>query len=67
MAKPWRRRPEQPGGGRRLSRPVGCLLWLVLLVVILVLLSLLFGGFRMGTRAGDTGPAPVIRAAAAVL
>jgi cytochrome c-type biogenesis protein CcmH/NrfF len=41
------------GERRRLrprSRLVGCLLWLIMLVVILIVLSLLFGGFRKGTK-----------------
>jgi hypothetical protein len=67
MANRWRRRPEQPGGGRRLSRPLGCVLWLVLLVIVLIVLSVLFGGFRLGTRAEGHGHRPpVISAAAAV-
>jgi hypothetical protein len=39
---------------RRISRPVGCLLWLVVLLVILVVAAVLFGGFQTGTKA--TGP-----------
>ncbi len=67
MANRWRRRPEQPGGARRLSRPLGCLLWVLLLLVVLVVLSVLFGGFRLGTRAEGPGYRPaVISAAAAV-
>jgi hypothetical protein len=37
---------------RRFTRPVGCLLWLVALLVILIVLSVLFGGFQKGTKAG---------------
>ena len=46
-----------------MSRPVGCLLWLVVLLVILIVAAVLFGGFQTGTKA--TG-APVLlpRAAA---
>ena len=67
MAIRWRRRPEQPDGGHRLSWPLGCLLWLVLLVVVLIVLSVLFGGFRLGTRAEGPGPQlPVIGAAVAI-
>jgi hypothetical protein len=36
---------------RRLSRPVGCLLWLVALLVILIVAAVLFGGFQKGTKA----------------
>ena len=38
------------------SRAAGCLLWIVLLVVILIVLSVLFGGFQKGTKAGPQGP-----------
>jgi hypothetical protein len=30
-------------------------LWIVGLIVVLIILSLLFGGFRMGTKAGGAG------------
>ncbi len=43
----WRWRPR-----RRLT---GCLLWIVGLIVVLIILSLLFGGFQMGTKAGGAG------------
>ena len=33
------------------SRAAGCLLWIVLLIVILIVLSVLFGGFQKGTKA----------------
>jgi hypothetical protein len=36
---------------RRVSRPAGCLLWLVVLLVILVVAAVLFGGFQTGTKA----------------
>jgi hypothetical protein len=48
----WRPRAQQDGSRRRLSRPVGCLLWLVALLVLLLVLSLLFGGFQKGTKVG---------------
>jgi hypothetical protein len=51
MARRWRR--DRTPGGRR----AGCLLWVVILLAVLVVLSLLFGGFRMGTKAGGA-PAP---------
>jgi hypothetical protein len=50
----WRRR-------RRRHRAVGCLLWLLTLLIVLLVLSLLFGGFHRGARVGD-GPAHVVRA-----
>lgn len=48
----WRPRAQQDGPRRRLSRPVGCLLWVVALLVLLLVLSALFGGFRNGTKVG---------------
>ena len=39
---------------------MGCLLRLLGLVIVLLVLSLLFGGFQKGTKAGGAGaPAPV--------
>jgi hypothetical protein len=64
MVNRWRSRREQPGGGRRLGWPLGCLLWLVLLVLVLIVLSVLFGGFRLGTRAEGPGAQPHVIAAA---
>jgi cytochrome c-type biogenesis protein CcmH/NrfF len=46
------------------SRAAGCLLWAVLLIVLLILLALLFGGFQKGTKANGQGP---VRAPAAVV
>ena len=43
----WRPHPR--------SRARGCLLWVLLLIVILVVLSVLFGGFQKGTK--SSGPA----------
>jgi hypothetical protein len=48
----FRRRERAP---RRRSRVTGCLLWIVLLIVILIVLSLMFGGFRKGTKAEGPG------------
>jgi len=50
--------------GRRSWRPrrrlTGCLLWVLGLIAVLVILSLMFGGFQKGTKAGGAGlPAPV--------
>jgi hypothetical protein len=44
---------------KRRLRPglAGCLLWILVLIAILLVLALLFGGFRKGTRTG-LGPAP---------
>jgi hypothetical protein len=48
--------------GRRGWRPrrrlTGCLLWIVGLIVALIILSLLFGGFQKGAKASGA-PAPV--------
>jgi hypothetical protein len=41
------------------SRAGGCLLWVLLLIVILIILSVLFGGFQKGTK--SSGPAPSTR------
>ena len=53
-----------PGGHRGERRPrsrrAGCLLWILALVVLLIILSLLFGGFRKGTKAGMGPPRPVV-------
>ena len=49
--------------GRRMPRLVGCLIWFIALVVILIVLSLLFGGFTKGTKVSGLGP-PVPLAAA---
>ena len=49
---------RQPGRPRR--RLTGCLLWILGLIVVLVILSLMFGGFHKGTKVGGAGlPAPV--------
>jgi hypothetical protein len=48
LAGPRERRPR--------SRLSGCLLWLLALIIVLIILSLLFGSFRRGTRTGGVGP-----------
>ena len=35
------------------SRAAGCLLWIVVLLAVLLLLSVLFGGFQKGTKVGS--------------
>ena len=47
------------------SRLAGCLLWILVLIVLLVVASLLFGGFRKGTKA--TGAAPPLPVAASLM
>jgi hypothetical protein len=54
----FRRRMGSGGPRRPRRRLTGCLLWIVGLIVALVILSLLFGGFQKGTRVGGDG-APV--------
>jgi len=54
--KRWRRgllgsRPRRPRG-----RLTGCLLWLLGLIIVLVVLSLLFGGFQKGSKVNGTPP-----------
>jgi hypothetical protein len=54
----WRRQ-------HRRGRAFGCLLWLLTLAVVLVVLSLLFGGFERGHKTGGAGaPGPVTAQAA---
>jgi hypothetical protein len=45
---------------RRRPWLVGCLIWFIALVVILIVLSLLFGGFTKGTKV--SGAAPLVAA-----
>jgi hypothetical protein len=39
------------------SRAAGCLLWLLVLIVLLIVVSLLFGGFQKGTKVNGLGAA----------
>jgi ABC-type transporter Mla maintaining outer membrane lipid asymmetry permease subunit MlaE len=48
---------------RRRPRLVGCLIWLIALVVILIAASLLFGGFTKGTKVSGLGPLAPVAAA----
>ncbi len=52
-------------GRRERRRPIliGCLLWLIALVVILIVRSLLFGGFTKGTKVSGAGPLAPLAAA----
>jgi hypothetical protein len=45
----WNWRPHKDNA-RRVSRPVGCLLWLVVLLLVLIVAAVLFGGFQTGTK-----------------
>jgi hypothetical protein len=58
----WRRAGRLGGRARRRIGCTGCLLWLLALVIVVLLLSLLFGGFQKGTKVG-AGPARPIAAA----
>jgi len=47
----------------RRSRLSGCLLWLLVLIAALLVIALLFGGFRKGTKAAGPGaPGPALAA-----
>lgn len=48
------------GERRPRSRLAGCLLWILALIVLLIVASLLFGGFRKGTKAGAGPPLPIV-------
>jgi hypothetical protein len=45
--------------GRPRSRAAGCLIWVLILLVIVLVLWVLFGGFQKGTKVGS-GPVPVL-------
>ena len=51
--------------GRSRTRLGGCLLWILGLIIVLVVLSLLFGGFQKGTKVNGAGPAVPFTAGAA--
>ena len=48
------------GERRPRSRLAGCLIWILALIALLIILSLLFGGFRKGTKVGEGPTAPVV-------
>ena len=52
-----RRRGRRPRQGRRRIRPFGCLLFILGLIILLLILSLMFGGFQKGTKVGLGAPA----------
>jgi hypothetical protein len=55
------RRLLHPAAGRprrRRSRLTGCLLWILALIVTLIILSVLFGGFQKGSKVGFGAPPP---------
>ena len=51
----FRRRMGSGEPRRPRRRLTGCLLWIVGLIIILIILSLLFGGFQKGTKASGLG------------
>ena len=67
MSRPSRRPARS---GRRRWRPrrrlTGCLLWIVGLIVVLIILSLMFGGFQVGTKSGGAGVLAPLRIGAFV-
>ena len=44
-----------PRPRRRRSRLTGCLMWVLLLIILMVVASLMFGGFQKGTKVGLGG------------
>ena len=51
-----RQRPFRPGLG-------GCLLWFLIVIAVLLVLALFFGGFHKGTPSGlNRPPAPAVTA-----
>jgi hypothetical protein len=57
MARAFRRWTGRPGGtGRpRRRRVIGCLMWLIAAIILLIVVSLVFGGFQKGTKAAGLG------------
>jgi hypothetical protein len=49
----------RPDGRRLMGRPAGCLVLIVFLLVLLVVLSIMFGGFQNGTRSSGAPRAAV--------
>lgn len=64
----WSRRRRRAGRARRRRfGRAGCLLWILAVILIVLLLSAVFGGFRLGTKSGlgGTGTSSVTAAAIA--
>jgi hypothetical protein len=49
------------------SRAGNTLLWILLIIAVLIILSLMFGGFQKGTKVNGLGAPPRPHAAAATL
>lgn len=62
MTSGWGKQPR-PARRWRPRGPAGCLLWVVILVLILLLLSVLFGGFQRGTKTGLAQRPPAVATA----
>jgi hypothetical protein len=68
MTRGWGKRPRPAARRWRVGGPAGCLLWIVVVVLILLVLSVLFGGFQRGTRAEPAvGPPGLFAPAARVI
>jgi hypothetical protein len=61
MTSGWGKQPRPAGRRWRAGGPAGCLLWVVILVLILLMLSILFGGFQRGTKAEPVVRPPAVR------
>ena len=61
MADRFRWRRGGNGARRPGNRLVGCLLWVVGLIIVLIILSLLFGGFQTGTKADGAGAPALVQ------
>jgi hypothetical protein len=55
FGRPGRYEARRRGRRWPRSRAAGCLLWIVLLIAILIVLSVLFGGFQKGTKSNGLG------------
>lgn len=47
---------RRPARVRRRSRPVGCMIWVIAIFIVLLVLSILFGGFHQGSKASGGTP-----------
>lgn len=56
---PWRRSRRRREGRPVAPRPLGCLWPLFWLILLIILLGLLFGGYRKGTKVGAPQFGPV--------
>lgn len=65
MARFWGRRPARVRSRRR--QALGCLLWLAGALILLIILSVLFGSFQLGSKSKGMAPPrrPAVTAASA--